>query len=370
MAATRIIIVFAGRFPSEKAAGLFVDLNARSLVASGADVTVLAPRRFGRGPSPETPYHVVYVPTVDLSRVPLVARFANYVTVAIFSLCALFWIIRNSSSDDVIISNDAFPLIILSVVRKRLMYEMHDFADRSLPMYRFLFSRVQWILATNEWKRNRLINEFGVPSTTILVERNAVDVTQFGQLDKSSARLQVGMKEKERAVVYTGHLYEWKGVTTLARAAVAMPETSFFFVGGTESDVKTFRAQWSRYSNIHIVGQVPHERVAAWQSAADVLVLPNSGKHEISVHYTSPMKLFEYMASERPVVASDLPSIREILPRDVGYFAEADNAASFAKVIQRALSDGDSAARSCRGREVVFQYSWSARAKRILQVIV
>ncbi len=359
----RIIILFAGRFPSEKAAALFVDLNARSLVDAGADVIVLAPRRLGRHRMEQVPYSLVFLPTLDLSHIPILWNIANYITVAVYSKVLFFWLLLKSNKSDVIISNDVVPLLVASLIRKNLMYEMHDFPDRARTMYGILFRRVRWILATNEWKAKEIQRKFAVDTKKIFVERNAVDISAFGQMTRHEAREKLGLDGNARFAVYTGHLYEWKGADTLAQAAKDVPDVTVVFVGGTDSDVARFRTTYSDILNIKIIGHVPHENIPIWQSAADVLVLPNSGKEEISVHYTSPMKLFEYMASARPIVASDLPSIREILPTDAGYFAISDNPESFASEIYAALSDST---RASRARDVVVEYSWSKRAQRIL----
>ncbi len=362
-----VVILFAGRYPSEKAAALFVDLNARSLVQAGARVTVVAPRRLGRGTVDVLPYTLKYLPVIDLSRVPVLWSAANFLTVWVFAKCAYVWLLLNTGKDDVVISNDAWPLLVATLLRKNTIYEMHDFARRSF-VYRALFRRVRYVLVTNEWKRNALKEQFGVPEEKIMLERNAVDVDTFGKLSKEDAREQLGLEQRQRIAVYTGHLYEWKGADTLAKAAAFTPDVQCIFIGGAPADIEQFRTQWGAQSNIHVVGHVEHELVPVWQSAADVLVLPNSGKEEISVHYTSPMKLFEYMASARPIVASDLPSIREVLPADIAYYATPDDPASFASAIGMAMRDASG--RGLNARALAEIYTWKNRAERILSRII
>ena len=63
----------------------------------------------------------------------------------------------------------------------------------------------------------------------------------------------------------------------------------------------------------------------SWSKAVDILVLPNSGKTEISRIRTSPMKMFEYMASKRPIIASNLSSLREILNKDNSILVSPDS---------------------------------------------
>ncbi len=145
---------------------------------------------------------------------------------------------------------------------------------------------------------------------------------------------------------------------------------SSFFVGGIERDIESFKRQFGDDPRIKIIGHRPHTEIPRWLSAADILVLPNSGTSDISRLYTSPLKLFEYMAADRPIVASDLPSIREILSEDLAYLARPDDVEDLARAIKQALADGEgSQARAHRAYETVQQYSWDARAKRILDMM-
>src|ERR1700683_1585425 len=110
----------------------------------------------------------------------------------------------------------------------------------------------------------------------------------------------------------------------------------------------------------------PYRELADNQAAADVLVLPNSGKYSISVRDTSPLKLFTYMASGKPIVASDLPSIREVLTDETATFFKADDPEDLARAINHVCgSNADANVRALNARREVQRYTWDARARVI-----
>jgi glycosyltransferase involved in cell wall biosynthesis len=202
----------------------------------------------------------------------------------------------------------------------------------------------------------------GVDAEKITVEHDAYDPALFGQLaDKAAARAELELEPERPVVVYTGGLLVWKGVDVLIDAARALPDVQFLIAGGMPSDVERTRAHAEGLSNVRIDGFQAPARVPLYLAAADLAVLPNRSQPEISAKYTSPLKAFEYMASGLPIVASDLPSLREVLGEDsLTRFAQADDPASFAETISATLNAG--LAREPRGAE----FTWSARAARLL----
>lgn len=371
----RMRIVFHGRFPGEKAGSLFVGKSAEAFAAAGLEVELIAPRRYDRIQATPAQYwglqdnfRVRYLPIIDLFSVPFLRHIAFFVSIATYTPVVFFYLLFTRRAGDIVYSNEAFPLLPASFLAP-VVYELHDFPQRLFWWYRMLFRRAALIVSTNQWKRDQLAEKFHVPAEHILVERNAVDAVGIDDASKSEARAKLGLDAAARYVVYTGQFYPWKGTDTLAEAAESVPDAQFVFVGGVDADFARSQARWQHVKNIRFTGQVPHSEAALWQKVADVLVVPNTAKEEISAHYTSPMKLFEYMASGNPIVASDIPSIREVVDDKIVYFAEPDNAESFAQAIGKALTDPQALEHAVRASTLAREHTWEKRAARIRAAI-
>lgn len=365
-------VIYHGRFPGEKAAAIFAAKEANSFIDS-YQVTLLVPRRVLRentnphlyfGISNEV--RIVYLPVLDPIKVPGLSRFAFSVSYTTFAFSSLIYLALHTHWVAGVITNEPLPALLATLASRKVVFEVHDFPEAHHGFYKMLFRRVYKILCTNLWKLKEIERRFQVPKRKLFLERNAVDTSEFGAVSKKEARESLGLPPEERLVVYTGHLYGHKGGVSLADAAALLPSIRFMFVGGTEYDQARFSKRAEKTKNVQIIGQRPHAEMPLWQAAADVLVIPNSAQEEISARYTSPMKLFEYMASERPIVASEVPSIAEVLPPDAGYLVSPDSPEALAEGIRAIFGDMQEAReRAERARACVQEYTWSARASRI-----
>jgi glycosyltransferase involved in cell wall biosynthesis len=372
-----IYIIFNNRFPGEKAASLFAAKSCESFADAGVNVTLLVPRRVGRGNTDPYTYYrtkknfkIVYLPTLDLLNLRFLQGITFQIGLITFSLFCFLYLFFKANKNDVIYSNESLPILLCSFYFPRTLYEVHDFPEHKIPFYRLLFHRVRHILVTNTWKIKQLEQTFAISRDKIFCERNAVDVKEFDiALTKEEARKKLHLPEKGKIVVYTGHLYKWKGVDTLAEAAKILPaDTLVVFVGGTEADIKRFRGAYGDVANIRILGYRDHSEIPLWQKAADVLVLPNTAKENISKYYTSPMKLFEYAASSRPIVASRIPSITELVDKRTAFLVEPDNAEALADGI-RYVCENETSSLVNMAYAWVGEYTWAKRAERILRFI-
>lgn len=170
---------------------------------------------------------------------------------------------------------------------------------------------------------------------------------------------------------YAGHLYPWKGVDVFLEAVAAAPGVHARIVGGHpgEADlarVRTLIGTLGIGDRVTITGLLAPPDVAQALDRADILVLPNTPS-AISDRYTSPLKLFEYLARHRPIVASDLPSLREVLTHDrTALLVPAGDAGALAAALGRLASDAALRTRLAQAAHALAaDYSWARRAERL-----
>jgi glycosyltransferase involved in cell wall biosynthesis len=166
-------------------------------------------------------------------------------------------------------------------------------------------------------------------------------------------------------------LYAWKGVDVLLEAIARTPDATGLIVGGhsAEPDLERTKLVAERLgiaARVTFTGLVEPMRVPELLTQADVLALPNPAS-AISTRYTSPLKLFEYMAARRPIVSSDLPSIREVLRDGVNaLLVPPGDPVALSNAITRLFNDQALAARLADAAfEQVPNYSWERRAERL-----
>jgi len=245
----------------------------------------------------------------------------------------------------------------------KLLIEVHDIDD-SIKM---IPRRSRIVAITHSLKKN-LIKEFGFDEKDIIVAPDGVIIGNFDiPLSKVEAREELNITG-DKIIMYAGVFHPWKGAHILAEAAKELPTFQFIFVGGERKDIPQQFLEKFSASNIRIEGIKPHRQIPYYLKAADILVLPNSACDDISIYYTSPIKLFEYLASKRPIVASDLPSIREVLNEKCSTFFKPDDPVSLAAEIKSlASSKRRMDELAANGFEMVRKYSWRSRANSIIE---
>lgn len=282
----------------------------------------------------------------------------------IFSINVCFRLIQYKNSTHVVLySRDwCFLLVYLffkkiGLVNNKIFYESHKF-------YRFLskpLTKIDGVIVINNYLY-LLHKDLGLKR--LFLAHDGVNIEEYRFIKDYDFQ----PNKKVHRVVYTGSLFIWKGVNTLVDSLEFLSsDIVLIFVGGSQQYIKDFRnyVDNSGYvSRIKIVPHIPKKELLEFIEIADVLVLPNSAKDKMSL-YTSPIKLFEYMASKRPIVAANIASVAEVLTNQKdAYLFKPDDARHLATQINKALKNDCSDMVQNAAKESLL-YSWDKRAKDI-----
>lgn len=230
---------------------------------------------------------------------------------------------------------------------------------------------IKSVVAVTEHMRDDLIRLFGVPREKTLALPNGVNLQRFSNgCAREVARQQLGLASEARVIVYTGQPNKEKGVDVLVRAAALLKNVTAVIVGGDAAEKDRLRQlrQETGAENVILVDHVPPADVTLYLTAANVLVMPHSAKVIESAKYTCPLKLFEYMAAGVPIVASDLPSVREVIRHgENAWLVKPDDPYALAQGIHSILDNHDVAHKLARqATRDVQSYTWERRASEIV----
>lgn len=364
----KIISLISTRIPTEKAYGYQVARVCSELARLGADVELWAPAR----ENPITNDLFDYYKIDKNFRVEHItcAPFSNFFLHRISFFIALLF--KRVPKEAVVYTRSPELAFFFSLRGHPAFYAAHNFPKRGIALLQFLLSRSSGIVC-NSSGTEAAFRRYGFTHTAVI--RNGVDIKKFDlSLPQTDARQKLGFPRDKKIVLYSGHLYAWKGVDTILAAADILREEDILFVlvGGTKVDIDLYRAriQDKGLLNVLLVGHVERGLVPMYLRASDAALLPNTAKSQESAEYTSPIKMFEYMASGTPIIATRLPSIEEILHPGNALLVPPDDAQALSEGITKVLSDKTFATSiAIQGRKDVEQYTWQAHAEALLRFL-
>jgi glycosyltransferase involved in cell wall biosynthesis len=262
-----------------------------------------------------------------------------------------------------------------------VLLEMHDFpGGRFGPFWYRRFLKTpgckRLLVITRALKAGlERVYGTGLPPGEVVIAPNGVDLERFAALpDPPAARRQLGLPEA-LTVACTGHLYAGRGAELFLALAGKFPQVRFLWAGGRPQEVEQWRARAAAGSleNVTFTGFLPNEQLPLYQAAAEVLLMPYGQRIAISsgmgcsAEISSPMKMFEYLASGRAILTSDLPVIREVLDETTAVFCPPEQTAAWESALGELLRDP--IRRQTLGREArqaAAGYTWRERARRCL----
>ncbi|HSS13245.1 MAG TPA: glycosyltransferase [Rhizomicrobium sp.] len=269
-----------------------------------------------------------------------------------------------------------FSLPLLLEVNAPLAEERGKFGGLAMPAFARWTEEVAWRNATKVLPvtgvLGGIIEKAGVPSSRILVTSNGVDTDAF-KLVEAGQRPVLPQAFKSGPVLgFVGYVRAWHGlpqVVDLLATDSVLALASLLVVGDgpARGDLEAQAQRFGVENRVQVCGVIGRDGLAGYISTFDIALQP-----EVTA-YASPLKLFEYMALGRAIIAPDAPNIREILTHEVdALLFEPNNPESLAVAIRRLAADGALRARlgaAAAGKIHREDISWARNARRVISLV-
>lgn len=365
----KLYYVANARMPTEKAHGIQIAKMCEAFILCGIEVTLIVPKRsifedVRNAYHLSVPVHMIQLPVVNLytrGRIGFLISSLSFMISSVLFLWSRRIIGKRFSIYTV--DMDTYSYTAVRLVGVPYYIEMHGI-KRSTVMNRFFFMHVSGVICINKEISSKLQKVFYLKDTVVIVEPNGVDLSLFSDiLTKKEVRKILNVSQHTHTALYVGRIYPWKGLEIIATASTHLNNIHWYIVGGTKEEYERVTGK-KVTSLMHFIADVPHYRVPMWLAMADVLLVLGTKQNEESYRFTSPMKVFEYMASGRPVVASATPALTSVLPKESVFFYKPDSIEDFARVVTSAINNSVQTQVST-ARLWVEGHTWCARAERI-----
>lgn len=280
------------------------------------------------------------------------------------------WLRRYDPKEVLIYARDIYGASLAVRMGYRVIYEAH-----AAP-YNHLINRLEAALLKNrQLIRLVVISESlkNIYACKFNVTGNVVVCHDAAALPNESPNTNITWPtcRDTLQIGYTGHLYQGRGIEVIIECAKRLPQYDFHIIGGTGSDISYWKAK--AMDNLYFHGFLEPALVHRACARCDVLLMPyqktivNPHSNLNTVPWMSPMKLFEYMASQRAIIASDLPVLWEVLDERMAVLVQPDKPDEWVDAIKRCedrayrQSLAENAYKAFREH-----YTWEKRAQKVL----
>lgn len=388
----RIYYVMPIRVPSEKAHTFQIVKMCEGLANCKNEVTLLIGKRRNfpelRKIDPFSYYNLKRNFQIKKVNIPDLIWLNNYLPKRLHYIMVFFYtfilgmiafIYCKKKGVGLVLTRDSRVAYIMSFFFKTV-YEVHSYSKNKLErfMEKSAYKRLAVMIVLTKHLRDRYLS-IGFDSSKIKVIADGVDLEMFDiRVSKEEAKRRVGFREDEKIIGYIGNFLTLdmeKGLVELILSSryIKVDNYKIVMVGGVAEVIKRYeelieREGLERDKFIFWERKV-HREMPLLLKSFDCCAMPFPWTEHFA-YYMSPLKMFEYMASRRPIITTDLPSIREILDEECSVIVSVGDVEALGEGISKILIDEDFAMKLAdEAYKRVLRYTWEERGRSLFEAL-
>jgi glycosyltransferase involved in cell wall biosynthesis len=383
----KILYIANVRIPTEKAHGHQIMKVCETLSDQSVDLKLVLPTRINKpfkGVNPYDFYNVknnfkiqkIWTPDPTFLLKFPAGLYIKFQSLFFIKSLVLYFLLT-SRKDKIVYTRDEYLLPFLQLFFKSVVWEAHALPNKLDRYVKYLKKCHKIVVLTGNMKKQLI--DVKIAGDNILVSPDAVDLSIFDiDMARDQARKKLGLPEDDVLLGYTGSFKTKgmdKGISDILKSLKLVNskiKLKFMAVGGNEADTdyyKQITGDLGVGDRVEFISKVDQKSLAIYQKAFDILLMPFPyTKHY--ANFMSPLKMFEYLAARRPIVATKLPTILEILDNRSAYLIEPDNPGAIARAIEDLVEDHDkSQSLADTAYDLSKKYTWKKRSEEIVKFI-
>ena len=288
----------------------------------------------------------------------------------------------HKNSYDMIYSRNIYASYLLSLIGHKTILELHSPPQK---LAKFFFKKlvykkiIKCLITISNNLQNHIIRRYNLKGIPYKVIRDAANTFKPSNLDGLKKKYNI----KKKSIGYIGGLFRGRGIDLIINIASKCKDYNFYIIGGSSEEVK-YWGKKNLTKNIHFLGYLDHNLATKLSFLFDILIAPYQEKvfvHGSSLEkinykneletskFMSPLKLFEYMATEKPIITSSMPVLKEFLKNNHNsLLCDPKKEAEWINAINKIYKDNSLKKLITKNafNDLKSKYSWSMRAENIL----
>ena len=366
----RIVLLSSSSVPSFTANSIQVVSMASAFSRLGHEVVLLARSRTAdsSGISDEISQH--YGVADDFRTVLIPWEHPKMSSAVVYTIRAAMraFLLRPT----LVVSRNLLGSLMVSFLGVPVVHESHSAEGENSRLSNVAFRlllrsrNLLGLVAISQSLGNHLAQRFRVPEDKVLVAHDGAFPVEARPRSKASQRIKRGFR-----VGYAGSFYPGRGIDVILRVAARSPWATFTLAGNYSLSKVEFP---QIMENFELTGKLAPREISHFLESCDVVLAPYQAdtsdiRGNVTTQWMSPLKIFQYMASGVPIIASDLPAIREILTdRTNSLLVEPGDPSAWIDAIALLRDERSLASSLSKNATHLFNsnYTWNMRAQKIL----